>query len=146
MCNFGMLIGLAIRWYMTKSRLQARQDTDGAYEPTCGGNSTASALTPQNAFLGYTESVNNAIVAAAGGPSSNFTTAKDAVDVAYTTINSSLTDISAELKAIDLGLDGFKDTMGSAADGILDGMVSLIFDFSLSPCPSARPRRIRYDV
>ena len=59
-----MLIGLAIRWYMTKSRLQARQDTDGAYEPTCGGNSTASALTPQNAFLGYTFSVNNAIVAA----------------------------------------------------------------------------------
>jgi hypothetical protein len=33
-------------------------------------------------------------------------------------MNSSLTDISAELKAIDLGLGGFKDTMGSAADGL----------------------------
>ena len=130
-----MLIVLGIPWYMTNSRLQDRQATSGAYITSCEGNSTASTLTPQNAFLGYTVSVNNAIDAETNSHNpTTFRDAKEAVTSAYTAMNSSLTDISTELKAIDLGLDGFKDAMGSAADGMLEGLVSLIFAFPVSQC------------
>ena len=77
--------------------------------PSCTGDSTASASTPENAFLGYANAVIAAVNSAAGnenGPGSDFTTITDRITSAYAQMNSALADINDELKAIDLGLGG----------------------------------------
>jgi hypothetical protein len=97
-----------------------RQDATGAYVTSCEGNSTGVPGTPQNAFSGYTSAVDGAIATAGGAAASTVSgwdEAVTAVSTAYSTMSSSLTEITTDLNAMDLNFD-FRSTMQELSDGL----------------------------